>query len=207
MRLELSKLRRERRQLAREEPTLASTLRTIQAAENSHVRTQQRMLCELKESEAAKRRTANELDKLRRDILQAKKHLKTITAHAEDANATTIATPEYLGQGQPTAGGKKCADRRRELLQRFARIGDPLESEQRNNFVWFQTEWDRINVKEYDKRWPKRFLEKLKGVLDRLKTDPKAFSKILFDEERVAFKGTKALLVPQSLKRPLSIEQ
>ena len=205
MRLELSKLRREHRQLARQEPTLASTFRTIQAAENSHVRTQQRMLCELKESEAAKRRTTNELDKLRRDIIQANKHLKTITAHAEDANATTIATPEYLGQGQPAAGGKKCAGRRRELLQRFARIGDPLESEQRNNFVWFQTEWDRINVKEYGKRWPKRFLEKLKGVLDRLKTDPKAFSKFLFDEERVAFKGTKALLVPQSLKRPLSI--
>ena len=73
MRLELSKLRRERRQLAREEPTLASTLRTIQAAEKSHVRTQQRMLCELNESEAAKRRNDKEPRKLRSDIVQAKK--------------------------------------------------------------------------------------------------------------------------------------
>ena len=207
MRCELTKLNRARRQLVRDTPTFANTFLVTRAAEDSQVRTQQRMLCELNESKAAKRRKDNELEKLRRDILQAKKYLKTITAQAEDANATTISTPEYLGQGQPTAGGKKCADRRRDLLQRFARIGDPLESEQRNNFVWFQTEWDRINVEEYGKRWPKRFLEKLKGVLDRLKTDPKAFSKFLFDEERVALKGTKALLVPQSLKRPLSIAQ
>ena len=207
MRLELSKLNRERRQLAREEPTLASTFRPIRAAEDNQLRTQQRMLCELKESKAAKRRKDNELEKLRRDILQAKKYLKTITAQAEDANATTISTPEYLGQGQPKAGGKKCAERRRELLQRFARIGDPLSSEQRNNFHWFQTEWDRINVETYGKKWPKKFLEKLKRVLDRLQTNPKAFSKFLFDEERAVCQVTKALLVPQSLKRPLSIEQ
>ena len=49
--------------------------------------------------------------------------------------------------------------------------------------------------------------EKLKGGLDKLKRNPKAFSKFLFDEERACFKGKPALLVPQSLKRPLSIEQ
>ena len=207
MRCELTKLNRTRSQLVRETPTFANTFLITRAAEDNQVRAQQRMLCELKESKAARRRKDNELEKLRRDILHAKKYLKTIAAQAEDANATTIATPEYLGQGQPKAGGKKCAGRRRELLQRFARIGDPLESEQRSNFVWLQTEWDRINVEEYGKRWPNMFLDKLKGVLDRLQTNPKAFSKFLFDEERVAFKGTKALLVPQSLKRPLSIAQ
>ena len=144
---------------------------------------------------------------MRSDILEAKKYLRTITAQAEDANATTISTPEYLGQGQPEAGGKKCAERRRELLQRFARLGDPLKSEQRNNFIWFQAEWDRINVEKHGKRCPNMFLEKRKGILERLHANPKAFSKFLFDEEGVGFEGTKALLVPQSLKRPLSIEQ
>ena len=52
---------------------------------------------------------------------------------------------------------------------------------------------------------PDLFLRKLKGVLNKLYTDPAPFSKFLFDEEREVFVGTRALLVPKSIKRPLPI--
>ena len=66
-------------------------------------------------------------------------------------------------------------------------------------------EWDRKCKEKHGNAWPDLFLGKLKGVLNKLYTDPTAFSKFLFDEEREVFEGTRALLVPRSLRRPLSL--
>ena len=207
MRHELTKLNRERRQLVRVEPAVASAFLAMRAEEDKQVREQQRMVRELNESEEAKRRSDKELKDLKNEIARHRKQLRDISAQVEDATASMITTPEYLGQGLKGAGGKVCADRRKAILQRIACIGYPLEPQQRNNFHWFQSEWDRINVEEHGKDWPWKFLEKLKGVLDEMKTRPTAFSKFLFDEERACFNYKPALLVPQSLKRLRSIEQ
>ena len=114
-------------------------------------------------------------------------------------------TAELLGKGQRKLGGQKCTKRRWEVLDRYATLGTPLTAEQRANFNWFKDEWDRTCREKYQQEWPDRFLCKLQGVLNKLYTDPTAFSKFMFDEERKIFGGTRALMVPRSIVRPLPI--
>ena len=80
-----------------------------------------------------------------------------------------------------------------------------MDPEQRANFNWFKVEWDRKFRNAHGDNWPDLFLRKLKGVLDKLYTDPTAFSKFMFDEERTVFGGTRALMVPRSIVGPLPI--
>ena len=117
------------------------------------------------------------------------------------------ATAEFLGKGLRAVGGAQCTSRRLELLHRYASLGDGLSLEQKANFTWFKTEWDRRGKETHGDDWPDLFLGKLKGVLDKLYTDPTAFSRFVFDEEREVFKDTKALVVPGSIRQPLSITQ
>ena len=115
------------------------------------------------------------------------------------------ATAEFLGKGIKNLGGKEGYKRRSALLQRYLTLGNPLPAEQRHNFTWFKSEWDRKCIEKHGSAWPDIFLGKLKGVLNKLYTDPNAFSKLLFDEEREVFAGTRALLVPRSIQPPLAI--
>ena len=116
------------------------------------------------------------------------------------------ATAEFLGKGIRNLGGKEgTINGGRHFYNGFGRLGNPLPAEQRHNFNWFKSEWDRKCIEKHGSAWPDIFLGKLKGVLNKLYTDPNAFSKFLFDEEREVFAGTRALLVPRSIQTPLAI--
>ena len=52
---------------------------------------------------------------------------------------------------------------------------------------------------------PDLFLSKLKGVLDKLPRNPKAFHKFTNDEIGETFGGTKALLVPGTQAERMSL--
>ena len=101
-----------------------------------------------------------------------------------------------MGKGKKNLGGAECTKRRVAILERYAKLGTTLSPEQRNDFIWFKTEWDAQGRERHGDAWPDKFLSMLKGVLDELPQDPSAFSKFMLDEERNVFGGTRALFVP-----------
>ena len=88
MRHELTKLNRIRRGLVRETPALAQTFLASRSAETDLMQKQQRMINDLNESEATKRRTNTALVALQNKVRTAKKSLNKLTALAEEANTT-----------------------------------------------------------------------------------------------------------------------
>ena len=119
---------------------------------------------------------------------------------AEEEPATRKTTAEFLGKGQKKLGGKECQQRRAAILDRYAKLGDKLPPNERPNFAWFKSEWDRVCREKYGNDWPDNFLHKLQGVLNTLKTDRAAFVNFVFDQQRKYLGGIRALLVPHSMK-------
>ena len=161
------------------------------------------MLEDANAAQAKKRRAKQELKATEDKVRKVKDDLEYLTALAEDKEEIGLYTAEYLGKDQPDIGGAEGSKRRQALLQRFAIIardlGNELQADQRANFPWFKAEWDRLSKESWGNQWPKLFLSKLKGVLDRMESDRGAFSEFLFDEQRTVFDNTRALVVPRTV--------
>ena len=99
IKLELTKLNRIRRGLVREEPSVAQTFLASRAVENDMMRQQQRMLNDLNESQAQKKRANAELLALQNKVKTAKQSLRDLTALTEEEKSTLLATAEFLGKG------------------------------------------------------------------------------------------------------------
>ena len=160
------------------------------------------MLDDLNNARDMKRQANLDLKLLNNKVETAKKKLSGLTALAEEVNATQTITPEYIGQDKRNLGGKECAERRRKILDRFAKLG-PMSPPQRSNFDFFKHCWDTKCTKIHGNEWPKLMLQKLKAVLDEMHYNPEAFSDFVGREIKEVFEGTKALMVPISLKRML----
>ena len=81
----------------------------------------------------------------------------------------------------------------------MSRLGNGLDTDVRNNFSWFVTEWDKVCCEKHKDDLPEIFMRKLQGVLNALPANPKAFTHFIQEEERLHFKGMYALTVPPSV--------
>ena len=75
-------------------------------------------------------------------------------------------------------------------------LGDTLPRHERNEFSQFKVEWDKKTAEVHKEKWPEKFLEKMRSVLEALPADKAAFSKFIFDEARPVLAGMNCIKLP-----------
>ena len=171
-------------------------------AESQALQNQRRMLEDLNNTEHKKIQKLAELREVTDKFRAAKRRI--VDWHSImrlQASELTI-MPDYVGQGKKDAGGKDGRERRFDIMKSFVRRGAEITDSQRANFDRFFRDWDTACVAEHKDTWPEMFLKKMKSVLDKLHHDRQALSTFIFNEERIHFKHTKALVIPASFCHP-----
>ena len=196
LKTDCDKLCRQRRSIMKAEPEVAEAFRQNRSLEFARVREQQRMLADINATDADRKRRADDLRALKDDIAKKRKTLEKIERITKASGEAKRFTPSFLGKGRRNCGGKDFAKRRKQLLDQYALLGDGLSPPQLANFDWFKDEYDAAGLAEHREEWPELFLKKLKGVLDQLANRGDAFSRFVYDEERLYFEGAVGLTVP-----------
>ena len=113
----------------------------------------------------------------------------------ECKHALKTFTPAFLGDGKADSGGAKCRDRRREVLNRLARLGSGLTPQQRNDCTWFKAAWDEKCSAESPNTWGRKFAGLCQKVLNDIgaPNHNNAFSLFVSNETRRHFANVGAL--------------
>ena len=99
-----------------------------------------------------------------------------------------------LGAGSANAGGPKAKRNRFEALDKLSRVGSGLSAGQKNDWAWFNEEWDKEMVTVHGATWASTFASWMQKLLND--EDTAAFSQFMFSETRRVFKDLTALSVP-----------
>ena len=160
------------------------------------IQAQQRMAEELNARNRQRKASAAALKETEQQLKATKRALLNVQGIVDERNAALQVTPGWLGEGQKNLGGNICRDRRHAILDRYAKLGEPMLPEERNRLAVFKGEWDSACQKKHGEDWPEKFLQMMKAVLDKLEHNPRAFRKFMYDQERKVLGGTRALLIP-----------
>ena len=165
---EIRKEERRRRSASALDDDLAKALVRRTDADESIARSQLMLAAELNEL-TDKAREAKAVIKAKKQLLdQRNDQLRQATESLEDAVTRKRYSPECLGQGilEGRAGGPAAKKTRLQVLDRLSKVGPGLSTEQRNDWVWFKTQWDVAMANEHKENWGGKFATMMQAVVD-----------------------------------------
>ena len=142
-------------------------MRTTAEAEEAEARRQR---AEFQQAAQRKREIANverEFQQTRAKLRKTRRDLREATDAAEASEALKTFSLEAMGKGQKNAGGAAFRKVRQEALNRV-RLAAMLSPEQRNDWSYFATNWDKKMVEEHGEAWPAMIAEILQNVVNEL---------------------------------------
>ena len=146
---------------------------------------------------------AKEKKRVARELKEAQAELKRIHKQRRDAEAVVTATEamktfslDSMGGGKKNAGGKEGQKTRFEVLERVRAVA-ALSPEQRNDWEYFKTTWDKKMAECHGADWPKLFAEILQKVVNDLSAgDSTAFSVFMHNESQRVLADVPVLQLP-----------
>ena len=94
-------------------------------------------------------------------------------------------------------GGAKARDRRLEVLERLASLGNGLTTAQKNDWAWWKEAWDERMMGEHGDDWPWVFSSWVQKTLDDVEAgDGAAVSAFVYAETARCFSGEPAISMP-----------
>ena len=130
---------------------------SIQAEQDMYLRQRQDFQYHMKQVKEKKR--------VGRELKEAQAQLVRIRKQTRDAEAVVTATEamktfslDSMGGGKKNAGGKEGQKTRFEVLERVRAVA-ALSAEQRNDWEYFKTTWDKLMAECHGADWPKLFAE------------------------------------------------
>ena len=144
-----------------------------------------------------------EKTRVERELKEAQAALGRIKKQTRDAEAVVTATEamktfslDSMGYGKKNAGGKEGQKTRFEVLERVRAVA-ALSAEQRNDWEYFKTTWDKLMAECHGADWPKLFAEILQKVVNDLSAgDSIAFSVFMNNESNRVLKDVPVLQLP-----------
>ena len=191
---QLRKEKRRMRELTAESPAVAEAFLHQRTVENREFIKRQRLASDHDARLRVIAKGNAERDAAVADTQALKKKIQDMENIRASRHAIKSYTLDSLGAGIEKAGGKKCRDRRFELLDRVARLGAGLSAAQSNDWQWFKEAWDQEMVAAHGAEWAVMFSGWIQGVLNDERSN--AFSVFVNGETSRVFHNTTALHVP-----------
>ena len=105
-----------------------------------------------------KKRVARELKEAQAELVRIRKQTRDAEAVVTATEAMKTFSLDSMGDGKKNAGGKKGQETRFEVLERVRAVA-ALSAEQRNDWEYFKTTWDKLMAECHGAGWPKLFAE------------------------------------------------
>lgn len=154
---ELTKHKRTLRNLSQGSTSVANAFLQLRRAHDLEWMEKQQCLADQKDREVAMTKAIEARDAA---IAETKKRKREIVDY-ENMKTALHAMKQFplscLGAGKDNAGGVQARNKRFEVLDRLAKLGQGLSPEQRNDWQWFKESWDDAMVKEYKAEWARTF--------------------------------------------------
>ena len=138
-----------------------------------------------RQAQADTKRLEEQERQLKRKTNNLKAQIDQRIGILESSDAVKSFAPEDLGQGLKNGGPKKCQDRRHEVLDRLAARGDGLTPQQKNDWKWFQKNWDAHMAAEYQDNWGNQFAGIAQNLSEQLESgNSSAVAEFMYNETR-----------------------
>ena len=168
------------------------------SAEAEEAIAQQRRL-EFKEMCSQKRAKAE----AHKDLLQVEAKLKKARKEVREAEAVVAAreamksfSTAMLGQGKKKGGGEKHQKARQAVMNRVRAIAE-ISQDQKNDWHYFMSTWDRKMADAHGEEWAQQFAEIMQNLLNEMDAgNATAFSEFMRRESERILGGIPTLTIP-----------
>ena len=177
---------------------VAAELRASLEAEEAVERRKRLEFQEEMQQVREKKRIALELKATQEKLKKARKDMRETAAVVTAKEAIKSYSLLALGDGKKKGGGAQFQKIRFEVLDRVCAVAQ-LSPQQRNDWDYFRTAWDKAMAEAKGEEWAKLFAEIIQSVIQDLEAGKtNALSKFMYNETRRVLGEVPVLVVPGS---------
>ena len=171
-------------------------LRTMMAVDEEHCRQGRIAFQEHMQQAQKRKRLDKDMKEMAAKLAKTRKASRAYEAVVTEQQALKTFSLEALGKGRKNGGGDPCRKARGAVLERIRLIAE-LSIEQRNDWEYFKTHWDREMAKAQGEKWAEAFAEMMQNVLTLLQNgETNAFSVFMHRETQRVLSQDSALVLP-----------
>jgi hypothetical protein len=178
---EIRKEKRRIRGASKESAAVAVGLARLRDAEEAEMRKKQKQADALNEQQLTAAKLKREVECANKKIRDSRAQLREMESLLEVKHAVKSFNLLSLGQGSVRA----------------ARLGSGLSAAQRNDWKWFQEQWDAKMLAEHTENWGQTFASWIQHILNKLEAgESNSFSLFVHSETERCFGDEVTLTMP-----------
>ena len=130
------------------------------------------------------------------ELKKARKECKDAHTISMAMDAVKTVSLDAMGMGKKNGGPAHCREKRFEVLERI-RANSDLSAEQRNDWGYFKTQWDKEMASIHSEDWAQIFSEYIQHILDEMHRGRScALSDFMHRETKRVLGSVPTLVIP-----------